>query len=295
MLNDKISVILPTYNEEKAVGSVIDEIMAVMNEKGYDFEIIVVDDGSTDGTPEIVKEKNVILLRHGINKGVGAARKTGILNSNGKVIVMLDADGTYPVKNIPELLSYIPEYDQVIGLRTSEQGTLRILRQPVKWIMFKLASFLAKERIPDLNSGLRALKKDIVLKYLHLIPNGFSCVSTITLAFLCNGYSVKYIPIEYYKRIGKSKFRPIVNTRDFLFTIIRIIMYFNPLRIFTSLSFLLFLIGIVKTIYDLFSSTGHMQVSDFVIFIIALGVFAFGLLADLIVTHGKNIIQNIYW
>jgi len=296
MLNEKISVILPTYNEEKAVASVIDQITAVMNEKGYDFEIIVVDDGSTDRTPEIAKEKNVRLLRHDINKGVGAARKTGILNAKGKIIVMLDADGTYPVKSIPGLLQYIPEFDQVIGLRTSEQGSLRILRQPVKWAMFKIASFLVKQKIPDLNSGLRALKKDILLKYLHLIPNGFSCVSTMTLAFLCNGYSVKFVPIEYYKRIGKSKFRPISDTRDFLFTIIRIIMYFNPLRIFASLSFFLFLTGIAKTVYDVyFYSAGHIQVSDVVIFVIAVVIFAFGLLADLIVTHGKNIIQNIPW
>lgn len=289
MMNNKISIILSVYNEEGAVGKVIDDVNAIMKERGYDFEIIVVDDASTDRTVEIAKSKDAILIKHIVNKGVGAARKTGILNSHGDIIVMLDADGTYPAKSIPELLKYIPEYDQVIGCRNKEQGSLKILRQPVKWIMFKLASFLAKQKIPDLNSGFRALKKDILLKYLYLIPNGFSCVSTMTLIFLCDNYNVKYIPIEYYKRIGRSKFRMFVDTRDFLFTIIRIIMYFNPLRIFLPLSFLFFIIGIIKTLYDIFySSIGHMQVSGVAILVSAVIILMFGLLADLIITQGKR-------
>lgn len=288
-MNDKISVIIPAYNEEKAIGRVLDDVDAIMKGKGYDFETIVVDDASTDRTAEIVKGKNAKLIRHITNKGVGAARKTGILKSCGEIIVMLDADGTYPAKSIPELLKYFPEYDQVIGSRICEEGALKILRQPAKWIMFKLASFLVKQHIPDLNSGFRALKKDILMKYLYLIPNGFSCVSTMTLVFLCNDYGVKYIPIEYYKRIGKSKFRIFVDTRDFLFTIIRIIMYFNPLRIFMSLSLSLFVIGIIKTVYDVFfSSLGHMQKSDVVILLSAIIIATFGLLADLIVTQTKR-------
>jgi len=188
-----------------------------------------------------------------------------------------------------KIVRYIPEYDQVIGSRNKEQGSLRILRQPVKWIMFQLASFLVKQKIPDLNSGLRAFKKDIMLKYIYLIPNGFSCVSTMTLAFLCNDHNVKYIPIEYYKRIGKSKFRIFIDTRDFLFTIIRIIMYFNPLRIFVPLSILFLICGIIKTAYDVFfSAVGRMQNSDAVILLSAVIILAFGLLTDLIVTQAKK-------
>ena len=288
-MNNKISVIIPGYNEEMAIGKVLDDVTLVMKEHGYDFEIIVVDDGSTDRTAEIVNSKGVKLIKHMINKGVGAARKTGILNSSGEIIAMLDADGTYPAGSIPDLLRYIPEYDQVIGCRNKEQGSLRILRQPIKWAMFKLASFLVKQKIPDLNSGFRVFKKEILLKYLYLIPNGFSCVSTMTLAFLCNGYTVKYIPIEYHKRIGKSKFRIFVDTRDFLFTIIRIIMYFNPLRVFVPLSSFLFMLGIIKTTYDVFFSTvGRMQESDVVILLSAIIIFIFGLLADLIVTQAKR-------
>lgn len=292
-MNNKISVIIPAYNEENSIGQVIDDTTAVMIKNEYDFEIIVVDDASEDKTPEIAKNKKVKVITHGINRGVGAARKTGILNSKGDIIIMLDADGTYPARSIPELLKFIPEFDQVIGCRREEQGTLRILRQPAKWILFKLASFLVKQKIPDLNSGFRALRKDILLRYLYLIPNGFSCVSTMTLAFLCNNHNVKYIPIDYYRRIGKSKFRILVDTRDFLFTIIRIVMYFNPLRIFLPLSFLIFSFGVIKTVYDVFfSKVGHMQESDSVILVSAIMVLALGLLADLIVMQEKN--RRIY-
>jgi len=288
-VESKISVILPAYNEEETIGKVIDDVNAVMKQQGYDFEIIVVDDASVDRTPEIAKSRGVTLLRHDINKGVGAARKTGILNCSGEIIVMLDSDGTYPAKSIPELLQHLPTYDQVIGCRTSEQGTLRILRQLVKWVMCNLASFLIKQKIPDLNSGFRALKKDILLKYLHLIPNGFSCVSTMTLVFLCNDYSVKYIPIEYYKRVGKSKFRIFVDTRDFLFTIVRIIMYFNPLRIFIPISFIIFLIGSVKTIHSIyFSMARNMQAADVALIIIAFIILTLGLLADLVVVQNRR-------
>jgi glycosyltransferase involved in cell wall biosynthesis len=288
-MNNKISVIIPAYNEEKSIGGVIDDTTKVLKANQYDFEIIVVDDASKDKTAEIVKNKNVRVITHRVNKGVGAARKTGILNSKGDIIVMLDADGTYPAVSIPELLRFMPEFDQVIGCRKKEQGSFRILRQPAKWILFKLASFLVKQKIPDLNSGFRALKKDILLKYLYLIPNGFSCVSTMTLAFLCNDHNVKYVPIDYYRRIGKSKFKMFVDTRDFLFTIIRIIMYFNPLRIFLPLSLLILTFGIVKAIYDVFlSKIGHMQESDSVILVSATIVLSLGLLADLIVTQEKN-------
>jgi len=288
-MNNRISVVLPVYNEEKAIAQVLDEIIKVMKEGGYNFEIIVVDDCSTDRTFEIARMKNVKVIRHAVNKGSGASRKTGILNAEGDIVVMLDADGTYPVKSIPELLKYFPEYDQVIGARNKEQGTLRIIRQPTKWLLFRLASYLAKTEIPDLNSGLRAFRRDIALKYLYLVPNGFSCVSTITLMFICNGYSVKFIPIEYYKRIGKSKFKAFIGTRDLLFTIIRITMHFNPLRIFLPLSSLLFAFGIIKTVFDVwFSSVKRMQSSDIVIIIGAINILVLGLLADLIVTQRKR-------
>lgn len=288
-MNNKISIVLPVFNEEKAIAQVLEDVTRVMEDNKYDFEIIVVDDGSTDRTIEIAQKMNVRIIKHASNKGCGAARKTGILNSKGDIIVMIDADGTYPADSIPELLKYFPEYDQVIGARRKEQGTFRILRQPAKWFMFSLAAYLAKTRIPDLNSGLRLFKKDIAAKYLYLIPNGFSCVSTITLLFLSNGYSVKFVPIEYYKRIGKSKFEAFSGTRDMLFTILRIVMYFNPLRIFVPLSFILFVSGAIKAVYDVrFSSIRSMHSSDVLILLGAINILILGLLADLIVTQRRK-------
>lgn len=288
-MDSKVSVVLPVYNEEQAIGLVLDDVTRIMRKNSYDFEIVVVDDGSTDTSIQIARERGVRIVRHASNKGCGAARKTGILNSEGDIILMLDADGTYPIESIPEILKHFPECDQVIGARHKEQGTFKILRQPVKWLMFRLASYLAKTKIPDLNSGLRAFKKDVVSKYLYLIPNGFSCVSTITLLFISNGYTVKFVPIEYYKRIGKSKFDAFIGTRDMLFTIIRIIMHFNPLRIFIPLSFLLFILGAIKTVYDVwFSSARNMHSSDAVILIGAINILVLGLLADLIVTQRRK-------
>jgi glycosyltransferase involved in cell wall biosynthesis len=152
------------------------------------------------------------MLGHTIHRGVGVSRKTGILHARGDVIVMLDADGTYSADDIPRLLRFIPEYDQVIGVRSKEYGKLKFVRKAVKSVLFSLASFLSQHKILDLNSGLRVFKKDIMMRYLHLIPDGFSCVSTMTLVFLYHNHSIKFTPIAYHSRIGKSKFNIVRDT-----------------------------------------------------------------------------------
>lgn len=288
-MNEKlfISVVIPAFNEEEAIGRDIDAIKETMDNTNYEYEILVVDDGSSDKTADIVEDKGIRIIRHKINKGSGAARKTGIRAATGNIIVMTDADGTYPNHDIPRLLEFIPEYDQVIGARIEEKGTHRFLRTPAKFIIRKIGEFLVSKEIPDLNSGLRVFKKDIVSKYLYLIPDGFSCVSSITLTFLSNGYAVKFVPIEYYSRIGKSKFHPIKDTYNYLVTVIRIITYFNPIKFFTTLSVLLLILGVAKSIYDFFDQ-GTFQESDIIILISALLIFCIGMLADLIVTHGKR-------
>lgn len=286
-MNARVSVILPVYNEEESIGPVVEKVGAVMQASGREHEIIVVDDASTDGTPAILKGLPVRVITHDRNKGVGAARKTGIRAASGSVIVMMDTDSTYPAEKITELVSYIPEYDQVIGARTSEQGSSPFLRRLVKRLLFRFASYLAKENIPDLNSGMRAFKRENILPYLHLVPNGFSCVSTMTLVFLCNDYRVKYVPIEYYKRRGSSKFHIFIHTRDMLFTIIRMSVYFNPLRVFLPISALLFVAGFLKVVQE-----GGMPKESLLILLSGVMVFTFGLLADLLVTQEKGRIMN---
>ena len=285
-----ISIVIPTFNEEESVIQVVSDLHKTMEQTEYSYEVVVVDDYSTDDTIEKIKHRSDIrLIKHKSNQGSGAARRTGIREARGEIIVMIDADGTYPAKEIPQLLKYFPEYDQVNGARKNESGDLRFFRSIAKWFIKSLACFLTKEEIPDLNTGLKAFKRDIALKYLWALPNGFSCVSTLTLSFLCNGYSVKYIPIDYYPRNNsKSKFHPIKDTYSYLITVIRMISYFQPMKVFLPVSLLLFTVGILKTLYD-YQLIQRMQLSDIVIFTASFVIFCLGVLADLIVAQAKRI------
>ena len=281
-----VSVVIPVLDEAGALGTVIDDVRRALDGSGHPYELIVVDDCSRDGSREIARDRRVTLLRHAETRGSGAARKTGVRAATGDVIVMLDADGTYPAAAIPDMLRYFPAYDQVIGWRQQERGTHRWLRGFAKYLIRNLACYLTQKHIPDLNSGLKAFKRLPMLDYLHLVPDGFSCVSSMTIAFLCNGYAIKYHPIEYFPRIGKSKFHPIKDTWAYLLTAIRMVMYFNPLRVFLPLSAFMLATGAVKTVYDVW--TYDMQQSDIVIFVSAVVILALGLLADLIVVQGKR-------
>ena len=200
---------------------------------------------------------------------------------------MLDADGSYSPHDIPRLLAHFPQFDQVNGARTSEQGSLRYLRTPAKWFIRRLASYLTGTPIPDLNTGLKAFKRRRMLRFLGLVPNGFSCVTTMTLAFLGAGYLVKYVPVTYRPRIGKSKFHPVKDTFRYLMTVIRMVMYFNPLKVFGPLALLTLLAGSLKGAYS-FHSTGTLQESDIIIVTAAFLTAMLGLLADVIVAQHRR-------
>lgn len=282
-----VSIVIPAYQEEQAIGPVIDAIQAVMAKTQYAYEILVVDDGSQDRTAEIARSRQVRVYQHRDNHGSGASRKTGILHARGEIIVMTDADGTYPAEAIPQLLAHFPEYDQVIGARQSEQGTHRLLRTFAKESIKRLASYLVGKPIPDLNSGLRAFKRDVMLQYLYLMPDGFSCVSTMSLAFLANKHRVAYVPIAYFERLGQSKFHPIKDTYNYILTVIRVVTYFHPLHVFIPLSLVLMGFGVGKSLLDLWL-TGTIQESDIMAVLSGVVVAAIGILADLIITQGKK-------
>ncbi len=283
------TILLPTYNEEKALPVVVRDIKKSMENTRYSYEILVVDDKSSDNSVEVAKKLGCRVIRHPVNRGSGASRKTGILLARGKIIVMLDADGSYPASLIPQMLSHFPEYDQVNGARTSEEGTLRWLRQAAKWFIRMLASFLANYKIPDLNTGLKAFKRDLMIHYFWCIPDGFSCVSSMTLAFLCNGHSVKYIPVDYRKRIGKSKFNPFKDTFLYILTIFRLITYFRPLKIFLPISLFIVTMGIIKSGIDYFVLIGRLQLSDIILIVTGTMIGLQGLIADLIVAQKRSI------
>lgn len=288
-----VTILIPIFNEEEAIKKVIEGVDDTMKKTEYDYEIMLVDDASTDKTVEIIKsmsERNdrLKLVRRKLNGGAGASRKTGIRAAKGEVIVMLDGDGTYDAEAMPKMLSYFPEFDQVNGARTSEEGTYKLLRFSAKWFIRHLAIYLSGYKIPDLNTGLKAFKRDIMIKYLWVIPDGFSCVTTMTLAFLTNGYNVKYIPTRYFKRIGESKFHPVKDTLKYLNTVIRMVIYFKPLKFFVPLSLIIFIIGVIRIWYGLYYIEFKIRASEIIIVLASMQIFFFGLLADLIVSTTKR-------
>ena len=282
----KVSIVIPAYNEAKAIGIVLDEVKKAMEGLKTSYEIIVVDDCSQDGTGDIAKGKGAKVVRHHRNQGSGASRRSGILAAKGDIVVMLDADGSYNASDIPAILRPFPEADQVIGARKKEAGSYPLLRKPAKWLICKLACLLTRQEIPDLNSGLRAVKREIMLKFLHLLPDGFSCVSTMTLAFLMNGFNVLFIPCEYRPRIGNSKFHPIKDTYNYILTVIRMVMYFDPLRIFMPISIVMGILGFLKGIFDFFL-TGTLQESDIVLILFSMNLAAIGVLGDMLARQEK--------
>lgn len=284
-----ISIIIPAYNEEESIGWVIEKIHQTFAPLDYKYEVLVIDDRSTDKTIDRAAEQGAKIIKRKTNGGSGASRRTGILNTKGEIIAMLDGDGSYDPADLPALIEMINEYDMVNGVREREMGTLKYLRGPAKFFIRKLAEFLSGHKIPDLNTGMKVFRRDIMLRYLWVIPDGFSCVTSMTLAFLVNGYSVGFCPIRYYKRIGKSKFHPIKDTARYLQTVLRMIVYFNPMKFFTPLSISLFTFGVMKTFYDRFYLLHKMRASDIVIVLTSFIFFFIGVVCDLIVSQSKQL------
>jgi len=285
---ERVSIIIPAYNEEETIGKALSEIKRVMARSSWKYELVVVDDGSSDGTGRIAEKKGARLIFYPVNRGYGAALKTGIRNAKHDTILITDADGTYPAEEIPKILKEMKDYDMVVGARTGERAKMPFFRRPAKFFLNRLASYLSERKIPDINSGLRAFKKEVVLKYFHILPAKFSFTTTITLAFLSDDYSVKYISIDYRKRRGRSKIRPLRDAWGFLLLIIRTIIYFNPLKVLLPLASFLFLLGITILFYSKFFLQQVMDITVILLIATSLLVVLLGLIADLIVKRSNR-------
>jgi glycosyltransferase involved in cell wall biosynthesis len=272
-----VSVVIPAYNEGNHVAAQVTAVREVLARSSWPFEIIVVDDGSTDRTAAEADSTGARVLRRPRNRGYGAAIKLGIRHAKHDWILITDADGTYPVEAIPTLLAAAERNEMVVGARIGKSVHIPLARRPAKWFLTRLASYLAGQRLPDINSGLRLIRKSLVERYEPLLPDGFSFTTTITLSAACNGHSVEYVPIDYHARLGESKIRP-RHAYDFTLLILRTIVFFNPLKVFIPLGALVALAGLAKFAYDI--TRDNLSESAVLALLAALIIWAVGLLAD---------------
>jgi glycosyltransferase involved in cell wall biosynthesis len=283
-----VSIVIPAYNEEGGAAPTLEELLALLEREvapKVDYEVIVVDDGSKDRTCEIIEQfvgERLRLVRHEQNQGYGAAIKTGIRHARHPWVMITDADGTYPAEHIPELLDNRDGHAMVVGARIGQSAHIPLIRRPPKWVLRKLASWMSRQNIPDLNSGLRVFRKDVADKYRNILPNAFSYTVTITLVTFSAGHQVKYVPINYNRRAGKSKIRPIADTINFLKLIVRTILYFDPLRVFLPVA-ILFILGAVGTGVGSYALTGRiMDVTTVLLFVTGIHMLALGMIADML-------------
>lgn len=278
MRNDKkISIIIPAYNEADGIGEVLDDLMSAA--KQHNWEVIVVDDGSTDNTADIAASCGAKVLKHSRNQGYGASLSTGIKETNADIVVFMDADGQHSHNDIFHLLEEIEENDMVVGARTKDSHTdfhRRAGKEVLKWF----ANYLAKEKIPDINSGFRAFKRDVLLTYLHLMPKGFSFSTTSTFAMLKGGHNIKWIPITTTKRTGTSTVKQLKHGPETLMLMLRLTVLFDPLRVFLPISGISMLLAVVMTVLNLILYRRAVPASAVLFAISAVTIFMLGLVTD---------------
>jgi glycosyltransferase involved in cell wall biosynthesis len=282
----RISVVLPVFEEADGVGGLIDDLTSLLEARGEPFEIVAVDDGSSDGTLEslkaaVARHGQVRVVRHLVNRGNGASLRTGIRAARGDIVVTMDADGQHRAEHLPEMLKLMPPYDLVIGARTAGyRGPAA--RAWANSFYNAFSSWLVSRRIDDLTSGLRAMRRSAVLHFLPLFPDGFSAPTTTTLAFLKAGYNVAFVPINVQPRqSGVSKIRPFQDGARFVRVILRMVMLYDPLRIFLPTGVVLAALGLLAWAAGLWAA-GRLVLpnSAILLFSSALMTWLLGLVSD---------------
>lgn len=278
-----ISMIIPCFNEAGSIAGTVEKLVQVMRAARHDFEIIAVDDGSTDDSGDEVGRlalPEVRVVRSDFNLGYGASLKIGIENSRYDWIGITDADGTYPVGRFPDFLPFMEEYDMVVGTRTGKMRAIPLSRRPAKWFLNKFSSYLVDRKIIDVNSGMRLFKKEAAQKYWKLFPDGFSFTTTLTLSLVMGRHRIKEVSIDYLKRKGRSKIHPFKDTYQFLLLILRITMLFNPLRIFMPAFFFTAFLTVLSLVRDIYLV--NLTDTSVMLIIFSIIILLIGLLADLI-------------
>ena len=269
-----VSIVIPAFNESASIA----QIVGVLRTAGTWREIIVVDDGSSDATGARATEAGATVIRHPYNKGNGASVKTGIRRASGEFVLIVDADGQHPPEDALRLAARLGEYDLVVGARSGETQATST-RRAGNSALNRLAGYLTGHEIPDLTSGFRGARTSGLREFLHLLPNGFSTPTTTTMAFLKAGYNVAFEPIHARQRSGESKIRLARDGTKFLMIIFKMIMLFNPLKIFTPISVAAFLLGVA---YGIWNVVVHARIPNGSVLLIlfAVVVFLVGLVSE---------------
>jgi glycosyltransferase involved in cell wall biosynthesis len=268
------SIVVPAFNEGPSIGSLVGDLRSV----AAWHEILVVDDGSGDETGRLAEAAGARVIRHPYNKGNGAAVKTGIRNATGTFILIIDADGQHRPADAPRLVAHLDPYDLVVGARSAASQAGAARRIGNFWLN-RIASYLAERSIPDLTSGFRAARRDRLLEFLHLLPNGFSTPTTTTLAFMKAGYNVRFEPVEAAARRGESKIRLASDGVGFFLILLKVVTIFSPLRIFLPVSATMFVVGAAYAVWTILTQS-HVTNSSVLLILLSVVIFLVGLVSE---------------
>lgn len=283
--NVPVTILMPAYNEAEGIERSIGAIRQAM--AGRQYEMLVVNDGSVDGTPDVLARIDGIRVIHNdTNRGYGASLKKGILAAKGDIVCIIDGDMTYPADMIPVLLGHMEGNDMAVGARTGENVYQPAYRRFGNWTLRTLSGIVAGRRIPDLNSGLRAFRKEDMLRFLRILPDGFSFTTTSTLSYLCSGMSVKYVPINYHKRKGRSKIKPLRDGVRFTLLILKVVSYFKPLRTFIPAAAVIASIGVLAAMLGSLTPVSVPSIVPAGILLLGAEVVLAGVILEVFVKRG---------
>jgi len=278
-IKPEISVLIPAYNEAEIIADVVSGVRAAMEKLNRPYEILLIDDGSTDETASRAETAGARVISHPYNIGNGAAVKTGIRQAKGDILVMMDGDGQHNPEYIAPMLEKIGQYDMVVGARTSESES-HIHRDLANRLYNLFASYICKRKIQDLTSGFRAVKADIARQFVSMLPNSFSYPTTITMGIIHEGYSLTYVPIKTNRRVGKSKIRLIADGSRFLLIILKIATLLSPMRVFLPVGLAIFLTGVGYGLFRFFVLGSSYGQTSAMLITMSVVVFMVGLVSE---------------